>query len=237
MVSNPILSTLLGLRHISAAPTVTLIFFRDLRALVVGLESGLIPKFQCGILELTATCFGRCPLRKIHTGVSNLDVARLADDDLFGDWGLRLIAALRPGYVLYEMTPPHSASYKSHSYVTQELVKMEYLVSAYDRFPCDLTGARTSRFRWINVGVRQSDGDAVLPPVDCTAGQTAGKDKHMQVRFFKHRGNVKSGQLRIKFIGTKENVSDFFTKALLRAEFYKFRALCMNEVEMAEVEM
>ena len=68
------------------------------------------------------------------------------------------------------MTPPHSASNKSHSYVTQELVKMEYLVSAYDRFPCDLTGARTSRFRWINVGVRQSDDDAVLPPVDCTAG-------------------------------------------------------------------
>ena len=68
------------------------------------------------------------------------------------------------------MTSPHSASYKSHSYVTQELVKMKYLASAYDRFPCDLTGARTSRFRWINVGVRQSDDDAVLPPVDCTTG-------------------------------------------------------------------
>ena len=67
--------------------------------------------------------------------------------------------------------------------------------------------------------------------------QTSGKDKHMQVRFFKHRDNVKSGQLRIKFVGTKENVSDFFTKALLRTEFYKFRALCMNEVEMAEVEI
>ena len=88
--------------------------FRDLRSLVVGLESGVIPKFTCDILELTATCFGRCPLRKIHTGVPNLDVVRLADDDLFGDWGLRLVAAPRPGYVLYEMTPPHSASYKSH---------------------------------------------------------------------------------------------------------------------------
>ena len=49
-------------------------------------------------------------------------------------------------------------------------MKTEYLASAYDRFPCDLTGARTSRIRWINVGVRQSDDDAVLPPVDCTAG-------------------------------------------------------------------
>ena len=144
--------------------------FRDLRSPVVGLESGAISKFKCGILELTAACFGRCPLRKIHTGVSNLDVARLADDDLFGDWGLRLAPALRPGDVLYEMTPPHSASYKPHSYATQELVKMEYLASAYDRFPCDLAGARTSRFRWINVGVRQSDDDAVLPLVDCTAG-------------------------------------------------------------------
>ena len=101
--------------------------FRDLRSLVVGLESSAIPKF----LELTATCFGRCPLHKIHT-------ARLADDDLFGDWGLRLVASLRPVYVLYEMTPPHCASYKPHSYGTQELVKMDCLVSAYDRFPCDL---------------------------------------------------------------------------------------------------
>ena len=59
----------------------------------------------------------------------------------------------------------------------------------------------------------------------------------MQVRFFKHRGNVKNGQLRIKFIGTKENISDFFTKALLRVDFYKFRALCMNEVDLTEVEI
>ena len=66
---------------------------------------------------------------------------------------------------------------------------------------------------------------------------TSGKDKHMQMRLFKYRGNFKNGQLRIKFIGTKEHVSDFFTKALLRADFYKFRALCMNEIEMAEVEI
>ena len=59
----------------------------------------------------------------------------------------------------------------------------------------------------------------------------------MQVRLFKYRGNVKNGQLRIKFIGIKDNVSGFFTKALLHGEFYKFRALCMNEAEMAEVEI
>ena len=169
-MSNPILSTLLGLRNTSVAPGSGVQSFLDLHGLFVGLESGAIPKFKCAIPELTATCFDCCPLRKMHTGVSHLDVARLADDDLFDDWGLRLVAALRPGYVLYAMTPPHSASYKSHSYVTQELVKMEYLVSAYDRFPCDRTGARTFRFRWVNVGVRQSDDDAVLPPVGCTAG-------------------------------------------------------------------
>ena len=89
---------------------------------------------------------------------------------------------------------------------------------------------------------------ALIPPSPLCGGnlgsiftsnnpQTSGKDKHMQVRFFKHRDNAKSGQLIIKFIGTKENVSDFFTKALLRAGFCKFRALCMNEVEMAEVEI
>ena len=38
--------------------------FHDIRRLVLGLESGDIPIFKCGILELTATCFGRCPLRK-----------------------------------------------------------------------------------------------------------------------------------------------------------------------------
>ena len=60
----------------------------------------------------------------------------------------------------------------------------------------------------------------------------------MQVRFFEHRDNVRNGQLRIiKYIGTKDNVSDFFTKALLRAKFYRFRALCMNEIEMAEAEV
>ena len=48
--------------------------------------------------------------------------------------------------------------------------------------------------------------------------QTPGKDKHMQVRFFKRRGNVKNGQLKIKLIGTKDDVSDVFTKALLRTE-------------------
>ena len=69
-----------------------------------------------------------------------------------------------------KMTPPHSASTKSHSYVTQELVKNDYLVSAYDRFPCDLTGARTSRFQWINVGVRQSDDGTAVPPIECIFG-------------------------------------------------------------------
>ena len=36
--------------------------FHDLRSLVVGLESGVTPKFKCGILELTATCFRLLPV-------------------------------------------------------------------------------------------------------------------------------------------------------------------------------
>ena len=155
-------------------------------------------------------------MRKIHTGVSNLDVARLADDDLFGDWALRLVAALRPGYVLYKMTPPHSASYKSHSYVTQELMKMKYLVSAYDRFPCDLTGARTSRFRWINVGVRQSDDDAVLPPGDCTAGLF--DDPFRLTTVFFHLSNALAGPL-------EPGVPSMLLLLRLVDEFYTTRAV------------
>ena len=79
--------------------------------MVLGLEPGDIPIFKCDMPELTGTCFGSCPLRKIHTGVTDLDTNRLANGDLFDDWGIRLVAALKPIYVLYEMTPPHSGSY------------------------------------------------------------------------------------------------------------------------------
>ena len=154
-------------------PDSDVLSFHDIRRLVLGLESGDIPIFKCDILELTATCFGRCPFRKIHTGVTDLDTNRLTNDDLFDDWGVRLAAALNPRYVLYEMTPPHSGSYKSHAYVTQKLIKLDYLVFDYERFPCDLTGARTSRFRWINVGVRQYADDTSCSPVDCVSGLLA----------------------------------------------------------------
>ena len=40
-----------------------------------------------------------------------------------------------------------------------------------------------------------------------------------------------------KFIGTKVNVPDCFTKALLRGDFLKFRAWCMNECDMSEIEI
>ena len=69
--------------------------------------------------------------------------------------------------------------------------------------------------------------------------ETSGKNKHLDVRFFKHCDYVKSGKIRVKFIGTKVNVSDFFTKALLRGDFFKFRAWCinMNECDMSEIEI
>ena len=67
--------------------------------------------------------------------------------------------------------------------------------------------------------------------------ETFGENKHLEVRFFKHRDYVKSGKIRVKFIGTKGNVSDFFTKALLRIGFLKFRAWCMNESGMSEIEI
>jgi hypothetical protein len=68
--------------------------------------------------------------------------------------------------------------------------------------------------------------------------ETSGKNKHLDVRFFKHRDYAKSCKIRVKSIGTKDNVPDFFTKALLRADFFKFRALCMNESDMViEIEI
>ena len=53
--------------------------------------------------------------------------------------------------------------------------------------------------------------------------------------FFKHRDYVKSGKIRVKYIGTKGDVSGFFTKALRRTGFLQFRALCMNESDMSEI--
>ena len=41
--------------------------------------------------------------------------------------------------------------------------------------------------------------------------ETFGGNKHLDVRFFEHRDYVKSGKIRVKFIGTKDNVPDFFT--------------------------
>ena len=57
--------------------------------------------------------------------MTDLDTNRLTNDDLFDDWGVRLVAALKPLYVLYEMAPPHSGSYKPHAYVTQKLIKLD----------------------------------------------------------------------------------------------------------------
>ena len=67
--------------------------------------------------------------------------------------------------------------------------------------------------------------------------ETSGKNKHLDVRFSKHRDYVKSGKIRVKFIGTKGNVYGFFTKALLRTGFLKFRAWCMNDSDVSEIEI
>ena len=66
--------------------------------------------------------------------------------------------------------------------------------------------------------------------------ETPGENKHLDVRFFKHRDYVKSSKIRVKFIGTRGNVADSFTKALLRSDFLGFCALCMNESDMSEIE-
>ena len=67
--------------------------------------------------------------------------------------------------------------------------------------------------------------------------ETSGGNKHLDVRFFKHCDYFKSGKIRVKFIGTKDSVSNFSTKALLRSDFLKIRALCMNAPDMSEDEI
>ena len=42
--------------------------------------------------------------------MTNLDTNRLANDDLFDDWGIRLVAALKPLYVVYEIISKKLAS-------------------------------------------------------------------------------------------------------------------------------
>ena len=50
------------------------------------------------------------------------------DADLFKQYQLRYVAAVRPPVFFSEMTPPHAANGKSHDSLVKELEKLGYYV-------------------------------------------------------------------------------------------------------------
>ena len=56
------------------------------------------------------------------------------------------------------------------------------------------------------------------------------KMKHVQRRHFFVRDQVEAFELNVPFVGTADNIADFFTKPMKNAtQFYNFRRIIMNE--------
>ena len=58
---------------------------------------------------------------------------------------------------------------------------------------------------------------------------TASPSRWLDVRWFRLREFVKEGFIRVLHIFTNDNVADFFTKALNKDQFLRFRRFLMNE--------
>ena len=54
------------------------------------------------------------------------------------------------------------------------------------------------------------------------------KTKHIARRHFFVRDMVEAFELQVPFVGTADNISDFFTKALDAKSFFRFRNIIMN---------
>ena len=57
---------------------------------------------------------------------------------------------------------------------------------------------------------------------------TAQASKHLDTRYFKVRDHIRERKLRVQFIRTHVNVSDFFTKALGNPAFAEFKSTIMG---------
>ena len=53
--------------------------------------------------------------------------------------------------------------------------------------------------------------------------ETSQRTRHLDTRYFKVRDFIRELQVRVRHIGTKYNPADFFTKALPRSEFSRYR--------------
>ena len=63
---------------------------------------------------------------------------------------------------------------------------------------------------------------------------TAQKSKHLDVRYFRIRDHIRDSKLRVSWIGTHWNVSDFFTKALPSPAFPNFREYLMGHMSRSD---
>ena len=54
------------------------------------------------------------------------------------------------------------------------------------------------------------------------------KTKHIARRHFFVRDMVESFELQVPFVGTADNIADFFTKPLDAKAFFRFRNIIMN---------
>ena len=53
--------------------------------------------------------------------------------------------------------------------------------------------------------------------------ETSQRTRHLDMRYFKVRDYIRAQEIRVRHIGTKSNPADFFTKALPRSEFARYR--------------
>ena len=53
--------------------------------------------------------------------------------------------------------------------------------------------------------------------------ETSQRTRHLDTRYFKVRDYIRDLSIRVRHIGTKFNPADFFTKALARSDFERYR--------------
>ena len=54
--------------------------------------------------------------------------------------------------------------------------------------------------------------------------ETSQRTRHLDTRYFKVRDYIRDLDIRVRHIGTKFNPADFFTKALPRVDFERYRS-------------
>ena len=53
--------------------------------------------------------------------------------------------------------------------------------------------------------------------------ETSQRTRHLDTRYFKVRDYIRDLSIRVRHIGTKFNPADFFTKALAKNDFNRYR--------------